>query len=75
MVDAISISSPTSIKLLNKVADSSFNYLKMQLLDQPHESTTKNVIEEGKVIVEEYDRHGRLIRKTPPGYLPPGQKF
>jgi len=23
--------------------------------------------------VEQYDRHGKLIRKTPPGYLPPGE--
>jgi hypothetical protein len=38
------------------------------------ETTTKNVIENGKLIVEQYDRHGKLIRKTPPGYLPPGEK-
>ena len=42
--------------------------------DQRAEQTTnKNVIENGSVIVEQYDRHGRLIRKTPPGYLPPGE--
>ena len=38
------------------------------------QTTTKNVIENGKLIVEQYDRHGKLIRKTPPGYLPPGEK-
>ena len=38
------------------------------------ETTTRNVIENGKLIVEQYDRHGRLIRKTPPGFLPPGEK-
>ena len=38
-------------------------------------TTTKNVIENGKLIVEQYDRHGKLIRKTPPGYLPPGEKI
>ena len=37
-------------------------------------TTTKNVIENGKLIVEQYDRHGKLIRKTPPGFLPPGEK-
>jgi len=37
-------------------------------------TTTKNVIENGTVIVEQYDRHGKLIRKTPPGYLPPNEK-
>ena len=37
------------------------------------ETTTKIVIENSTVIVEQYDRHGKLIRKTPPGYLPPGE--
>jgi hypothetical protein len=37
-------------------------------------TTTKNVIENGTLIVEQYDRHGKLIRKTPPGYLPPDEK-
>jgi hypothetical protein len=43
--------------------------------DQRLQTTTKNVIENGKVIVEQYDRHGRLIRKTPPGYLPPDERI
>jgi hypothetical protein len=38
------------------------------------EKTTKTVIENGTRIMEQYDRHGNLIRKTPPGYLPPGEK-
>jgi hypothetical protein len=38
------------------------------------QTTTKNVIENGTLIVEQYDRHGKLIRKTPPGFLPPGEK-
>ncbi len=38
------------------------------------EKTTKNVIENGTLILEQYDRHGNLIRKTPPGYLRPGEK-
>ena len=37
-------------------------------------TTTKNVIENGTLIVELYDRNGKLIRKTPPGFLPPGEK-
>ena len=37
-------------------------------------TTTKNVIENGKLIVEQYERHGELIRKTPTGYLSPGEK-
>jgi len=38
------------------------------------EKTTKTVIENGTLIMEQYDRQGNLIRKTPPGYLPPGEK-
>jgi hypothetical protein len=46
---------------------------KQEKVDQTLQTTTKNVIENGKVILEQYDRHGRLICKTPPGYLPPGE--
>ena len=38
------------------------------------EKTTKTVIENDTLILEQYDRHGKLIRKTPPGYLKPGEK-
>ena len=38
------------------------------------QKTTKNVIENGKLILEQYDRHGILILKTPPGYLPLGER-
>ena len=31
---------------------------------------TRNRLEDGKIIVEKYDEDGRLVRKTPPGYLP-----
>ena len=31
---------------------------------------TKHALEQGKLIVERYDQNGKLIRKTPPGYLP-----
>lgn len=48
---------------------------KQKKVDQTLQTTTKNVIENGKVIVEQYDKHGRLICKTPPGYLPPGEKI
>ena len=36
-------------------------------------TTAKNIIEDGKIIVEKYDKDGRLIRKIPPGYLPFGE--
>jgi len=35
---------------------------------------SRNILEEGKLLVEKYDGHGRLVRVTPPGYLPPGAK-
>ena len=39
------------------------------------EKTTNNVIEDGTLILEQYDRHGNLIRKTPPGFLLPGKRI
>jgi hypothetical protein len=35
---------------------------------------SRNILEEGKLLVEKYDGNGRLVRVTPPGYLPPGAK-
>ena len=34
---------------------------------------TRNKLEDGKLIVERYDDAGRLVKVTPPGYLPPGE--
>ncbi len=31
---------------------------------------SRNNIEDGKLIVEKYDKKGNLVKKTPPGYLP-----
>ncbi len=44
-------------------------------LNQRHDgqTTAKNIIEDGKIIVEKYDEDGRLVRKIPPGYLPFGE--
>ena len=33
-------------------------------------TSSKTVIQDGKIIVEVYDKGGQLIKKTPPGYLP-----
>ena len=76
MIDEISNVSPqpaiTSTN--NTVLDRKTDNDQPDKSDQGTEQTTnKNVIENGSVIVEKYDRHGRLIRKTPPGYLPPGE--
>jgi len=75
MIDAIS--SPSTIQDIsatNKIIDDKLDSRTLHNPDQQFETTSKTVIENGKVILEQYDRHGRLIRKTPPGYLPPGQK-
>lgn len=34
---------------------------------------TRNRLENGKIIVEKYDEDGKLVKKTPPGYLPFGE--
>lgn len=33
----------------------------------------RNNLEDGKLIVEQYDEDGKLVKKTPPGYLPFGE--
>ena len=30
--------------------------------------------EDGQIIIEKYDEAGKLVKVTPPGYLPPGTK-
>lgn len=40
---------------------------------QDQNTTTKHRIEEGQVVVEKYDEHGKLLKKTPPGYVPFGE--
>jgi len=34
---------------------------------------TRNSLEDGQITVESYDDSGRLVKVSPPGYLPPGQ--
>jgi hypothetical protein len=41
---------------------------KMQL-KQEEDIRRKNTLEDGNVIVEEYDESGQIVRKTPPGYI------
>ena len=33
---------------------------------------TRNSLEDGQLVIERYDDDGKLVRVTPPGYLPPG---
>ena len=35
---------------------------------------TRNTIEDGKVLLEKYDKHGKLIQRIPPGYVPFGER-
>ena len=50
------------------------NSSKSQLNQRSDENTTaKNTVEEGRIIVEKYDEDGKLVRKIPPGYLPIGE--
>jgi hypothetical protein len=76
MIDEIrNVSPPRVITPTNYVFDKPGENTKTGKSDQKVEqTTTKNVFENGKLIVEQYDRHGKLIRKTPPGFLPPGEK-
>ncbi len=43
-----------------------------EINQQYFETTAKNNLEDGKLVVEKYDKHGKLIKKIPPGYLPFG---
>lgn len=35
---------------------------------------SRNRLVDGKLIVEKYDEDGNLVKKTPPGYLPMGER-
>ena len=37
------------------------------------EVQTRNNVKDGQITVESYDDSGRLVKVSPPGYLPPGQ--
>jgi hypothetical protein len=43
-----------------------------EMNQQYFDTTTKNNLEDGQLVVEKYDKNGKLIKKTPPGYLPFG---
>ncbi len=77
MIDEISNVSPQQVITSpnNTVFDKNTENEKSGKYDQKVEqTTTKNVIENGTLIVEQYYRDGKLICKRPPGFLPPGEK-
>ena len=75
MIDKISNAPPKHvIAPTNNILDKPEGDKKKIKSDQSIEQKlTKNVIENGKLILEQYDRHGRLVLKTPPGYLRPSE--
>ena len=42
-------------------------------LKSEEEVKTRNSLEDGQIVVESYDDSGKLLKISPPGYLPPGQ--
>ena len=38
-------------------------------LNQEEQTKRKNSLEDGEIIVEEYNEDGEIVRKTPPGYV------
>ena len=43
-------------------------------LKSEEELKTRNSLNDGQLVVEKYDESGRLVKVTPPGYLPPGER-
>ena len=54
---------------VENTGDSQQPSMDMEQNDQ-EETTARNRIEDGQVIVEHYDAQGRLVSQNPPGYLP-----
>ena len=38
--------------------------------EEKAETTTRQRFEEGKIVLEKYDRRGKLVKAIPPGYIP-----
>ena len=38
--------------------------------EEKTETTTRQRFEEGKIVLEKYDRRGKLVKAIPPGYVP-----
>ena len=47
--------------------------LEMNLQSQGN-MKTRNSFVDGKLVVEKYDEDGNLVKRTPPGYLPIGER-
>jgi len=51
---------------VEKTQDSSRSELNLK---QEEQTKRKNSLEDGDIIVEEYNEDGEIVRKTPPGYV------
>ena len=38
--------------------------------DEKTDTSTRQRIEDGKIVLEKYDRRGKLVKMIPPGYVP-----
>lgn len=38
-------------------------------LKQEEQTRRKNILEDGQIVVEEYNEDGEIVRKIPPGYV------
>ena len=54
----------------NSIKDNSGHPSTLPTLNAFENSRSKTTIEKGQIFIEVYNKDGRLIRKTPPGYLP-----
>jgi hypothetical protein len=43
---------------------------RQQAEEEKTDTTTRQRFEEGKIVLEKYDRRGKLVKKIPPGYVP-----
>ena len=41
--------------------------------EEKTDTTTRQRFEEGQIVLEKYDRRGKLVKKIPPGYVPFGE--
>ena len=57
----------TNDRPVEKTSDNSKSEMDLQ---HNLDTTTKHIIENGKIIFERYDADGRMIQQIPPGYVP-----
>lgn len=53
--------------------DASRNSRRQPSNGEKTDTTTRQRFEEGKIVLEKYDRRGKLVKKIPPGYVPFGE--